>query len=379
MRNIKFILSVFSLVVLILLLSPIISYSQDSVPITDFPDIDDNFGIGIGFGIGFFEEDDYYYPERAFTYFRTVVGYFFDSKNWEGYGFNPVQTPDPSTEFTTMNFTNIYLNTTHNINWIYEHEENGNTSYFDFGYDLFLRFSFPMIKLSSPDDGMNFFQSDDIIGDNTHIHNKLSAYFIYMIRETKRLYRNGITIFGGIALEMGSEYNENFWIYLSSELRLDAELSIIEQFLFFKLEGRSRIVSDALNTNIGLPFFAYSMPNTVYPFFLLGTYDKKRDHFSSTIRLDMKTHLFRTKGSPTAYLYIRMDYGFGVFAQVSVMGDSTANLDYLTDMGAYLELRLEEWTTHYEMTAQIGINFSLDKDISGNNEYSPEFYLRISI
>lgn len=379
MRNRKIYFIVFSIVILMLFLIPVTSFSQDSTAVTDFPDIDDNFGIGIGFGIGFFEEDDYYYPEQAFTYFRSVFGYYFDSRHWEGLGFNPLQTPDYDTEYTTLNFTNIYLNTTHNINIKYEHEKDGYTSFFDIGYDLFLRFSFPMKRLSSPDEGMSFFQSEEIVGDNTHIHNKLSTYFMYMIRETKRLYRNGITVFGDIALEMGSEYNQNFWIYLSSEFRFDAELSVIEQFLFFELEGRSRIVSKSLNPNVELPFFAYSMPNTVYPFYLLGTYDKNRDYFSSTIRLDMKSHFYRTKGSPTYYLYIRMAYGLGIFAQASVMGDSTANLDYLTDLGAYIEFRLEEWTTHYEMTAQIGINFNLNKDNTGNLNYIPEFYLRISI
>jgi hypothetical protein len=378
MRNSKISFTISMLILMTATFIPALSYSQDSIFIVDFPRIDNDFGIGIGSGVGFFD-DDYYYPEQAFTFFRTVFGYIIDNRSWVGLGFNPEQTPDYDTEFTTLNYSNIYINTTQNLNLFYDYEEDETTSFLDVGYDLFLTFSFSMPYFNPFHTDRTFFDADGVIGDRNHIHNELSLYLKYMLRETRRLYRNSFTIYADISLKIGTEYSSELWLYLTSELRLDADLSVFGQYLFFELEGRSRIVSQSLNPNVPLPFFAYSKPNPVYPFLLIGTYDKRRDHFASTLRMDMKSHFYRSDENYTTYLYLRLVTGLGIFAQASLMGNSTANLDSLIDVGSYFEIVIEECVLEYDLVTQIGVDFGLYRDEMGEIDYKPKFYLRISI
>jgi hypothetical protein len=254
-----------------------------------------------------------------------------------------------------------------------------------FKYEYRIRsFWFPGLS-GRPD---NLYEGDVIVGDEFHQRHRTTLYleFDYSNDSISRFRKTwGFSMLGETFFEAGSEWDGNYWSYISLKTELHGWIPIIDKFMFIHLVYLRNVASESFS-DTPLVYYAFPKINNGNWNPVRGFDTTIRGLASNTISIELKSRPLELEqdmfdGLGISNIISFFSFGGGLFFDAGFIRhpiDYSLNLtasDVLKySMGVYAETKYIIVFNLLYLTLHTGVILFHNDTEDGNGVFSPKFY-----
>lgn len=338
-------------------------------------------GVGVGGGPGFTKAYGLIMPGQE-TKFQFYAGAIIQlGEPWFGIGNDlptiPNNPNDPDKKMrTSAPFFDLYLRG--RMVQVILGDHYSEDYWFDAAFETFNTFRLPIYD--SENDPI--FQNDLIRGElSSHFH-KLMLFLEFDYSDDPEFEfwtTSGFHFLSQFYMNLGSEYDSEWWAYLGNYTRVDGWIPIVNRFFFIHAFSVLDVITESLNEN-AIPYYAYAKVSQGNWNAVRGFATSYRGTASLTGSIELKTRPleFYFDGN-LGKAFSFMSLGAGVWTDI---GFVTHPLDYpnsitsdnLTraSMGVFLEYKIQLLFDLLRLTVHLGgILFTNE---NGSFDFNPGIY-----